>query len=109
MRSEITNLKNKRILITGGAGFLGNFVVQKLLKRGVSKKISILRSKDFDLRKWENCQKVVKDQDIVIHLAAKVGGMGFNRKKAGEIFYDNLMMGTQLMEAARLAGKEIEK
>ena len=103
----LLNLKNKRILITGGAGFLGNFVVQKLLKRGVSKKnISIPRSKDFDLRKWENCQKVVKGQDLVIHLAGKVGGIGFNRKKAGEIFYDNLMMGTQLMEAARLAGIE---
>mgnify|MGYP001608261488 CR=1 FL=1 len=103
----LLNLKNKRILITGGAGFLGNFVVQKLLKRGVSKKnISIPRSKDFDLRKWENCQKVVKGQDLVIHLAGKVGGIGFNRKKAGEIFYDNLMMGTQLMEAARLTGIE---
>lgn len=101
------NFSKKNFLVTGGAGFLGFFVVQKLLDRGVSKKnIFIPRSKDLDLRKWENCVKAVKNQDIVIHLAAKVGGIGYNRKKPGEMFYDNLMMGVQLIEAARQAGVE---
>ena len=100
-------LKTKKILVTGGAGFLGNFVVQKLLERSVPKKnISIPRSKDLDLRKWENCVKAVRDQDIVIHLAAIVGGIGYNQKIPGRMFYDNLMMGTQLMEAARQVGVE---
>ena len=63
--------------------------------------IFIPRSQENDLRKLENCQEVVKNIDIVIHLAAKVGGIGFNLEKPGELFYDNLIMGTQLMEEAR--------
>jgi GDP-L-fucose synthase len=100
--------KNKRILLTGGAGFLGSHIVKNLIhKRGVSKsQITIPRSKDFDLKSWESCQTVTKGADIVIHLAARVGGIGFNQKFPGTLFYDNMMMGAQLMEASRLEGVE---
>jgi len=98
------NLKNKKILLTGGNGFLGTFVKKELLKRGVEEKnIFIPDLPDFDLRDKKNCEKAVKNQDIIIHLAAKVGGIGLNQEKPGELFYDNLIMGIQLMEEARRA------
>ncbi len=102
------NFTKKKILVTGAYGFLGRHLVRNLLeKRKVPEENLFLPTiEEFDLRNWQNCQKVVEDQDIVIHLAAKVGGIGLNRKKPGELFYDNIIMGVQLMEAARQAGVE---
>ena len=98
---------DKNVLLTGGAGFLGSFIVEKLKEKGVNKEnIKIPRSKDTDLRRWENCVKAVKDIDIIIHLAAKVGGIGYNQKYPATLFYDNAIMGIQMMEAARQRGVE---
>jgi len=94
-----------RVLITGGAGFLGSYIVEKLNEKGVNRKdIRIPRSSDMDLRRWENCVKTVKNIDIVIHLAAKVGGIGYNQAYPAALFYDNAIMGLQMMEAARQEG-----
>jgi GDP-L-fucose synthase len=101
------NLSEKRIVVTGGAGFLGRQVLNQLIKAGANPdKIDIPRSRDQDLRVLENCQRVAEQKDIIIHLAAHVGGIGLNRQKPAELFYDNLMMGTQLIHAAHQAGVE---
>lgn len=101
----ILDLSNKRILVTGGAGFLGEVVVKQLSQAGANPdKITIPRSHDYDLRIMESCKRAVDQQDVVIHLAAHVGGIGLNREKPAELFYDNLMMGTQLIHAAYEAG-----
>ena len=97
----------KRVLITGGAGFLGSFVVEKLRQRGC-KDIFVPRRKDYDLVEMEAVKRVHKDTqpNMVIHLAARVGGIGANQANPGKFFYDNLMMGAQLMEVGRQAGVE---
>ena len=98
---------NKKVLVTGGAGFLGSSIVAKLTERGVSEKnIRIPRSKDTDLRKWESCVKAVKGVNVVIHLAASVGGIGYNQAYPAVLFYDNAIMGLQMMEAARQEGTD---
>lgn len=97
--------KNKNVVVTGGSGFLGKFVVSELKKRGC-KNIFIPRKKDYDLRQLNACRRLLRNAkpDIIIHLAAVVGGIGANRENPGKFFYDNLIMGVQLMEQARLYG-----
>ncbi len=103
----MTFWQDRQILLTGGAGFLGSSIAEQLRERGVrDDQIFIPRSKDLDLRKWENCVTAVKGKDIVIHLAAKVGGIGFNQNNPGELFYDNAIIGIQVIEAARREGVE---
>jgi len=94
------NWAEKTVVVTGGSGFLGSRVVSKIRERGV-KKIIIPRSKEENLIERENCHKVTKNVDVIFHLAAKVGGIGLNLEKPGELFYDNLVMGVNLIEEAR--------
>jgi GDP-L-fucose synthase len=95
------DFSTQKILVTGGAGFLGKQVIAQLLGAGAKlENISVPRSKTCDLRTLEHCQTAVEGKDLVIHLAAHVGGIGLNREKPAELFYDNLMMGTQLIHAA---------
>ena len=101
-------LKNKKILVTGGGGFLGKNIVKKLLEHGVPEKnIFAPRSSELNLIRWEDCQKAVNGQDIIVHGAGITGGIKMNKEKGGEFFYQNAIMSTQLIEAARL--EKIEK
>ncbi len=94
--------RDKSVLVTGGSGFLGSRLVGMLEARRPTR-IFVPRSVDHDLRRREHCRAAVAEMDIVIHLAAQVGGIGLNREAPGELFYSNLMMGAHLMEEARLA------
>ena len=100
--------ENRRVVVTGGAGFLGGFVTEGLKKRGC-KNILVPKVEDYDLVEINDIVRMYDEMrpDIVIHLAAAVGGIGANRRHPGEFFYKNLMMGVQLIEQARL--RNIEK
>jgi GDP-L-fucose synthase len=94
--------EDKTVLVTGGTGFLGTHVVQQLKKRN-PKKIIAPSSKEYDLTKKRNITRIVKGIDVVIHLAAKVGGIGYNMVNPGSMFYENIFMGVNLMEESRKA------
>ena len=98
---------NKRVTVTGGAGFLGSVVVQKLHQAGCQR-VFVPRSRDYNLVEMNGVDRLYRDSkpDMVIHLAAQVGGIGANRENPGKFFYDNLMMGIQLMEVGRRVGLE---
>lgn len=97
--------ENHRVVVTGGAGFLGSFVVDQLRAKGC-RQIVVPRSQDYDLVQMDAVKRLYSDAkpDLVIHLAARVGGIGANQANPGRFFYDNLMMGAQLIEVGRQRG-----
>jgi GDP-L-fucose synthase len=97
--------EGRRVTVTGGAGFLGSAVVRRLREAGASE-IFVPRSAQYDLRKAPDIDRALADgrPDLIIHLAAVVGGIGANRESPGRFFYENAIMGIELMEQARLAG-----
>jgi len=101
------NLATKRLLVTGGGGFLGRHVVDELRRAGC-RDVFVPRSRDYDLTRPDAVARVYDDArpDVVIHLAAVVGGIGANRENPGRFFYENIVMGTELMEQARRRGLE---
>ena len=107
IEGKIMEIKNKRICVTGGKGFLGSHLVQKFNEFGCEY-VYVADIDKYDLRKLQDVKRAYDEirPDIVVHLAAKVGGIGANRLHPGEFFYDNLVMGVQLMEYARLNNVE---
>lgn len=98
--------RDKRVIVTGGAGFLGSFVVAGLRERGTAD-IIVPRRHEYDLTRLDAIRRLLQDAgpvDMIIHLAARVGGIEANRKNPATFFYDNLMMGTQLLHQSYLAG-----
>jgi len=100
------SLRDKKILITGGGGFLGSFVLARLAKRGCVDNVYVPRRAQWDLRDRDHIVRLLREQkpDVILHLAAVVGGIGANRANPGKFFYDNAIMGIQLIEHARLHG-----
>ena len=98
---------NRRVVVTGGSGFLGSFVVARLHAAG-AKEVVVPRSRDYDLREKSQAERLYRDArpDVFIHLAAVVGGIGANRANPGRFFYDNAAMGLHAIEAGRVAGLE---
>jgi GDP-L-fucose synthase len=92
----------RRVVVTGGCGFLGSYVVERLKAHG-AQDVLVPERQHYDLCRLEAVQQMYQDMrpQIVIHLAAVVGGIGANRERPGEFFYDNLMIGVQLLEVAR--------
>lgn len=99
------DLSSRRVMVTGGSGFLGQRVVARLRQAGCQD-VVVPRRADYDLVQHDDVQRAIRDArpDVIIHLAAVVGGIGANQANPGRFFYDNLMMGVQLIEEARLAG-----
>ena len=101
------DLSKRKILVTGGKGFLGSHIIEKLLSIGVHlDQIVIPRKDKLDLKNLNNCLEIVRDVDVIFHIAGNIGGIGYNQKYPGSIFYDNLIMGIQLLEAARKSNIE---
>ncbi len=98
-------LHDKKVVVTGGAGFLGAYVRKKLVERGVAEEnIRVPRRPGFDLRQRESCDRAVGGADVVIHLAGVVGGIGFNKEHPAVLFYDNAAMALNMVEASYRAG-----